>query len=210
MSARFRTAAVRPATTVAPCPLVLCLLVLCLLALAGCTSTGADEQTRSAGQTGYVGVERNVTSIPVAARQAVPTIAGPEVGGAATLSSAAYTGKVVVLNVWGSWCGPCRSEAPDLQGASEETKNLAQFVGVNTKDLDPAPAVAFARVNKITYPSIYDPSGQLLLNFAGILPPSAIPSTMVIDAKGRLAVRILGPISKITLVDIVEDVAAGR
>ncbi len=186
-------------------------IAVALLALSACTTTGADEQTRSAGQQGYVGVERNVTLIPVDQRRAVPTIAGPALGGGGkALSTDAYDGKVVVVNVWGSWCGPCRKEAPDLQAASEETRDIAQFVGVASKDPDPAAAEAFVRVNKITYPSIFDPGGKLLLNFADILPPSAIPSTMVIDTDGRLAVRILGSISKITLVDIIDDVAAGR
>ena len=115
-----------------------------------------------------------------------------------------------MINVWGSWCPPCRKEAPALQAASVETAGIAQFLGINTKDLDPAPAEAFVRANKITYPSIYDPSGASLLAFAGDLPPSAIPSTLILDADGRLAVRILGEISTITLVTMVNDVAAGR
>lgn len=186
-------------------------IAVALLALSACTTTGADEQTRSAGQNGYVGVDQNVTQIPVAQRKSVPTISGPALGGGGkALSTDAYAGKVVVVNVWGSWCGPCRKEAPDLQAASEETRDIAQFVGVASKDPDPAAAEAFVRVNQITYPSIFDPGGKLLLNFADILPPSAIPSTMVIDTDGRLAVRILGSISKITLVEIIDDVAAGR
>lgn len=186
-------------------------LVAAVLAmpLAACSTTGADEGTRSSGQNGYVGVDGNLTRIPADQRKTVPTISGPALGSDKTLSTAAYGGKVVVVNVWGSWCPPCRSEAPDLQAASVETKGVAQFLGVTSKDYDPAPAVAFVRVQKITYPSIFDPDGKVLLNFARDLPPSAIPSTMVIDKQGRLAVRILGPISKITLVDIIEDVAAG-
>lgn len=181
-----------------------------LLVLTACSTTGADEQTRSAGQNGYVGVDRNVTEIPVEARKPAPVITGPALGSGAALSTDAYDDKVVVVNVWGSWCPPCRSEAPDLQAASEQTRDIAQFVGVTSRDNDPAQAEAFVRVNKITYPSIFDPDGSVLLRFARDLPPSAIPSTMVIDADGRLAVRILGPITEITLVDIVEKVAAGQ
>ena len=115
-----------------------------------------------------------------------------------------------MINVWGSWCPPCRKEAPDLQAASVETKNVAQFVGITSKDYDPAPAEAFVRNFKITYPSIYDPTGKVLLAFAGELPPSAIPSTMIIDREGRLAVRVLSEVSKITLVDMINDVANGQ
>jgi len=126
------------------------------------------------------------------------------------VSLADFRGKVVVVNVWGSWCSPCRKEAPDLQAASVETKKVAQFVGITSKDYDPAPAEAFVRSFKLTYPSIYDPTGKVLLAFAGQLPPSAIPSTMIIDRQGRLAVRVLSGVSKITLVDMINDVANGR
>jgi len=186
------------------------LLAIALLA-AGCTTTGADEPTRGAGQEGYPQAQRNLTRVPPAQRRQVPAISGPSLGAAsATVSSGDYPGKVIVVNVWGSWCPPCRKEAPDLQGASVQTRGTAQFIGITSKDYDPAPARAFTRAFSITYPSIYDPSGKVLLTFAEVLPPSAIPSTMIIDGKGRLAARILGPISKITLVDLISDVADGR
>jgi thiol-disulfide isomerase/thioredoxin len=181
-----------------------------MLMLAACARTGADEPTRSAGQVGYPNVPRNLTRVAPEQRKELPAVAGPALGGNKTVSTQDYRGKVVVINVWGSWCPPCRKEAPDLQAASVETKNVAQFVGITSKDYDPAPAEAFVRTFKITYPSIYDPSGKVLLAFAGELPPSAIPSTMIIDRQGRLAVRVLSEVSKITLVDMINDVADGR
>ena len=180
------------------------------LILVSCTRTGADEQTRSAGQVGYPTVPRNLTRIPPDQRKELPTVTGPSLGSNQTISSQDYRGKVVVINVWGSWCPPCRKEAPDLQAASLETKDVAQFVGITSKDYDQAPAEAFVRSFKITYPSIYDPTGKVLLAFAGELPPSAIPSTMIIDREGRLAVRVLSEVSKITLVDMINDVANGQ
>jgi thiol-disulfide isomerase/thioredoxin len=180
------------------------------LILASCARTGADEQTQNAGQVGYPTVPRNLTRISPDQRQVLPTVSGPALGGNQTISTQDYRGKVVVINVWGSWCPPCRKEAPDLQAASVETKDVAQFVGITSKDYDPAPAEAFVRSFKITYPSIYDPTGKVLLAFAGELPPSAIPSTMIIDREGRLAVRVLSEVSKITLVDMINDVANGR
>jgi thiol-disulfide isomerase/thioredoxin len=185
-------------------------LLLVAALVAGCSTTGADEPTRGAGQDGYPQSRSNLTRIAPDRRKLLPPISGQVLGAGRTLSSADYPGKVVVINVWGSWCAPCRSEAPDLQAASQQTSDTAQFIGITSKDYDPAPAQAFARAFKITYPSIYDPSGKVLLNFADVLPPSAIPSTMIIDPKGRLAVRILGPISKITLVDMIADVAGGH
>ena len=180
------------------------------LIVVSCARTGADEPTRSAGQVGYPTVPRNLTRIPPEQRQELPIVSGPALGSNRTISSQDYRGKVVVINVWGSWCPPCRKEAPDLQAASVETKDTAQFIGITSKDYDPAPAEAFVRTFQITYPSIYDPNGKVLLAFAGKLPPSAIPSTMIIDRQGRLAVRVLSEVSKITLVDMINDVANGR
>jgi thiol-disulfide isomerase/thioredoxin len=180
------------------------------LILVSCARTGTDEQSQNAGQVGYPTVPRNLTRISPDQRQVLPTISGPALGSNQTISTQEYRGKVVVINVWGSWCPPCRKEAPDLQAASVETKDVAQFVGITSKDYDPAPAEAFVRSFKITYPSIYDPTGKVLLAFAGELPPSAIPSTMIIDREGRLAVRVLSEVSKITLVDMINDVANGR
>ena len=181
-----------------------------MLMLAACARTGADEQTRSAGEVGYPMVARNLTRVPPDQRKALPAVSGQALGSNRPISTQDYLGKVVVINVWGSWCPPCRKEAPDLQAASVQTKDVAQFVGITSKDYDPAPAEAFVRSFKITYPSIYDPTGKVLLAFAGELPPSAIPSTMIIDKDGRLAVRVLSEVSKITLVDMINDVADGR
>jgi thiol-disulfide isomerase/thioredoxin len=184
--------------------------LLAVLILASCAGTGADEPTRSAGQVGYPDVPRNLTRVPPDQRKELPTVSGPALGSNRTISSQDYRGKVVVINVWGSWCPPCRKEAPDLQAASVETRDTAQFIGITSKDYDPAPAEAFVRSFQITYPSIYDPTGKVLLAFAGELPPSAIPSTMIIDRQGRLAVRVLSEVSKITLVDMINDVAEGH
>jgi thiol-disulfide isomerase/thioredoxin len=181
-----------------------------VLMLAACARTGADEQARSAGEVGYPTVPRNLTRVPPDQRKELPAVSGTALGSNQTISTHDYRGKVVVINVWGSWCPPCRKEAPDLQAASVETKDVAQFVGITSKDYDPAPAEAFVRSFKITYPSIYDPTGKVLLAFAGELPPSAIPSTMIIDRQGRLAVRVLSEVSKITLVDMINDVADGQ
>ena len=115
-----------------------------------------------------------------------------------------------MINVWGSWCRPCRKEAPDLQAASVETKAIAQFVGITTKDYDPAPAEAFVRASKITYPSIYDPTGKVLLGVRRRPPAQRHPVDPDHRRQGRLAVRVLSEISKITLVDMINDVADGQ
>jgi thiol-disulfide isomerase/thioredoxin len=173
------------------------MVLAAMLLLAACAGSGADDQTRRAGEVGYPIVARNLTRVPPDQRKELPAVSGQGLGSNKPISTQDYRGKVVVINVWGSWCPPCRKEA-------------AQFVGITSKDYDPAPAEAFVRSFKITYPSIYDPTGKVLLAFAGELPPSAIPSTMIIDKNGRLAVRVLSEVSKITLVDMINDVADGR
>jgi thiol-disulfide isomerase/thioredoxin len=185
-------------------------LVAILLMATGCAADNPNGPVGGGGQQGYPEVGRRLTQIPPEQRRPAPEVSGPALGSGETLSSTAYPGKVVVLNVWGSWCGPCRKEAPDLQAASEQTKDTAQFLGINTKDRSEAAAEAFVRANKLTYPSIYDPDGRTLLAFAGDLPPSAIPSTMIIDTQGRLAVRVLGDLSRATLVAMISDVASGK
>ena len=175
-----------------------------VLALAGCGS----GEPRNEG--GFVGADPTITLIRPEERKPAGVVSGRKLGSAATISSAEYAGKVIVVNVWGSWCPPCREEAPALQAAHKRTKDKAAFLGITTKDYDPAQAEAFVRTFQITYPSIYDPTGASLLAFAGVLPPSAIPSTLVIDAQGRVAARILDSVTEATLVSIIEDVAAGK
>jgi thiol-disulfide isomerase/thioredoxin len=187
------------------------LVMLAVVLLAGCSATGADEPTRAGNQDGYVGAERSVTIIPPDERKAAPDIKGAVLGQEGKqISTADLTGKVVVLNVWGSWCGPCRAEAPALQKASEQTEGVAQFIGLNTRDFDQGPPVAFNRSNKITYPSIWDPTGSVLVSLSGTLPPKAIPSTLIVDKQGKVAARVVGTVTETTLVDMISDVAAGK
>lgn len=175
--------------------------------LAGCTAqTAGDEQTRTNSQTGFIGGQ-SLTQLPPEKRRPAPVVAGPALTGDNTLTTAAYAGKVIVINVWGSWCAPCRKEAPDLGAASQETADVAQFVGLDIRDYDKAPAQAFVRAFHVPYPSIYDPRGTQLVKFTE-LPPSGIPSTLIIDRKGRIAVRVIGVISRGSLVQMINDIAA--
>src|SRR4029450_124686 len=131
--------------------------VAAALMLAAAARTGADEQTRSAGEVGYPMVARNLTRVPPDQRTELPAVSGQALGSNKPISIQDHRGRVVVLNVWGPWCPPCRKEAPDLQAASEETRDVAQFVGITSKDYDPAPAEAFVRSFKLSDPALYDP-----------------------------------------------------
>ena len=175
-----------------------------LLTLAGCSSTGQQQAERK-GQTGFVAGGGTLTVFAAGDRKPAPKVSGQTLDGK-TWSLPDQAGKVVVLNVWGSWCSPCRKEAPDLVAASKRLGAGTVFAGLNTRDLDPAPARQFVREFGVTYPSIYDPSGKQLLGFRGQISPQSIPSTLVIDAQGKVAARILGAVTTATLVDVVHDV----
>ncbi len=167
----------------------------------GCAGTAA-----SGG--GYVAGDGTLTRLDPAGRAPAPRITGTTLEGRA-FDSADLAGRVIVYNVWGSWCAPCRKEAPALAAAARATADRATFVGINTRDSGVAQAQALVREAGIGYDSVYDPDGRLLLQFPA-LPPSAIPTTIVVDPQGRIAARLLGETTQATLVGLVDDAAAGR
>jgi thiol-disulfide isomerase/thioredoxin len=173
-------------------------------ALAGCSSAPGQP----AG-TSFVAGDGVITLVAPAHRQAPVAVSGETLEGT-RLDLATLRGKPVVLNVWGSWCAPCRTEAPVLEAAKRKlTPHRASFVGIDTRDDDSAQALAFQRRYEISYPSLVD-DGALLLALRGAVPPSSIPSTLVLDGQGRIAARISGPVPSVTtLVDLVDDVAGG-
>jgi thiol-disulfide isomerase/thioredoxin len=176
---------------------------LMLLAVTACSSGQQAAQNRQ-GQSGFVSGNGNLSVFAAGERKAAPVLSGTTLDGKPwTLSD--QVGKVVVLNVWGSWCPPCRKEAPDLVAAAKELGSSVQFVGLNTRDLDPAPAKRFVQEFGVTYPSIYDPDGKALLRFRGQISPKAIPSTLVIDKSGKVAARVVGEVSKDTLLAMVAE-----
>ncbi|GGL35303.1 hypothetical protein GCM10010095_20790 [Streptomyces anthocyanicus] len=173
-----------------------------LLAACGTTTTSGPSAVKTAGS----GTIQALTEYPVGKRPVAPALSGATINGG-RLNLATLRGKVIVLNVWGSWCAPCRNEAPALKKASDETYDLGvRFVGIDTRDNDAA-ARAFERTYGITYPSFRDPDGELLLRFNGRIPLSAVPSTVFIDPDGRIAARIIGQTTYRTLRDLAKDIA---
>ncbi|HEU0213815.1 MAG TPA: TlpA disulfide reductase family protein [Jiangellaceae bacterium] len=180
-------------------------LVATIMIVGGC-SDGQVGRT-DGGQTRYVQGSGAVTLVPADTRAPAPDFGGPLLGGG-DFDLAAARGDVVVLNVWGSWCPPCREEAPDLQAVNESFDGQGvQFVGVNVRDND-VDAQAFEREFGLTYPSVVDENGSRLLAFRDTLPPTSIPSTLVVDRQGRMAASVLGQITEASLRDLVSSIAA--
>lgn len=180
-----------------------------VLALAaGCGSDGGTEPPSGSGQNAqwFVAGDGSITVLAASEREPAPDVSGQTLDGG-TFSLADHEGDVVVLNVWASWCAPCRAESPGLERVWQSTRSQGvQFVGVNVKDSE-ASARAFVRRFDLTYPSIYDQPGRVPLAFGGTLPPAAIPSTLVLDRQGRVAARALGGLTERELRRVVERVA---
>jgi len=186
-----------------------CILVLvaAVLALAGC-ATGTDAVARG-GTFEFVspGGKTDIFYDPPATRGVVGDLSGDSLTEpGTTVSLDRYRGQVVVLNVWGSWCGPCRSEADDLvQVAAATAGQRVQFIGIDVRDSRQAGA-DFARDFGLTYPSIFDPPGRTLLALKGI-PRSVVPLTVVLDRQHRVAAVLLHAVHAQDLQPVVQRVA---
>ena len=133
-----------------------------------------------------------VTILKPADRVSLDSVSGETLTGD-TLSLSDYRGKVVVLNAWASWCEPCKQETPALvESASRFSPDDVAFLGLDAFDSKDK-AQEFVNQYGMTYPSLFDPDGELLGSVPGI-PPKAVPSTLILDRDGRIAVRIIGPV----------------
>lgn len=175
-----------------------------LAAAAACSGSSSGSSSNGA-QTGYEstsGGGTTITTYAAGSRQTAPDLSGTTLTGA-SLDVASLRGKIVVLNLWGSWCGPCRDEAPGLEAAYTATaaKGVA-FVGIDTRDGSGASAQAFVKAHQITYPSLVDTTGTLALKFADIVPAESVPSTVILDRQGRVAARDINEITYTQLMSV--------
>lgn len=131
-----------------------------------------------------------LTTFDIATRNPAPSVAG------STLDGGSYSlqrdrGHIVVMNVWASWCGPCRAETPELVRLANEYRSRGVvFVGIDTRD-NTAAARVFAGKYGMPYPSVVD-DGDIVSSLSDLVPVAAVPSTIVIDERGTVAARIIG------------------
>ena len=166
------------------------------------TLTGCGGGGSSVAEESFVSGDGAITFIRADDRKIAPTISGM------TLSGNVYTytkNKVAVVNVWASWCSPCRAEAPTLVALANKYSEV-EFIGILTRD-NPANAEAFERRFKIPYPTVIDDS--ILAGFKGSLSANAIPTTVVLDQQGRVAARISGVVTVASLSQLIERVIQG-
>ncbi|MDX6298732.1 MAG: hypothetical protein QOI51_2589 [Nocardioidaceae bacterium] len=206
MLVRRFAAAVRRPVALAPggwgARLVVPLVAAALLAatVSGCSTSGASSNSDGL-------VLGAVNIIAPADRKAAPDLSGALVGGGhADLSSDA--GRVVVLNVWASWCVPCRAEAPGLVEAAKLLPKVA-FMGIDIRN-DESSAESFTRTYHVPYPSFFDQDSSLLLRLQQVVPVPAQPVTIILDKRHRVAASIYGTTTSTTLKDIIRPLERER
>jgi len=177
-----------------------------MVALAGC-STG-DDAVAQGGTFEFVapGGKTDIFYDPPENRGHPGTLAGPELmDPAKTVSLDDFAGKVVVINVWGQWCGPCRTEITQLQKVYDATRARGvEFLGIDVRDNNRDAARDFIVDRKITFPSIYDPPMRTMIAFGGKYPTTVIPSTVVLDRQHRVAAVFLRELLAEDLQPVVE------
>lgn len=183
-----------------------------VIAVTGCAA-GTDA-VATGGTFDFVapGGQTDIFYDPPDSRGQIGALSGPDLMTEGnTVSLADYAGQVVVINLWGQWCAPCRSEADDLERVYTATQGLGvQFLGINVRDPQQDKAQDFVIDNQVGYPSIYDPPMRTLVALGGSYPTSVIPSTLVLDRRHRVAAVFLRALLAEDLQPVIERVAAER
>ncbi|MEU6932325.1 TlpA disulfide reductase family protein [Streptomyces sp. NPDC046385] len=181
------------------------------LAVSACSSD-TNGKSGGGGDTNFVTNTGGISTVAKGERKPVAALSGDTLEGK-PLDVADLKGKVVVLNVWGSWCPPCRAEAPHFAKVAKDLKAKGvEFVGINTRDPNKQPALAFEEDYGVPYPSLYDPAGKLIVSGfpKGTLNPQAIPSTVVLDKDGKVAARSLMALDETKLRSMIEPLIAEK
>jgi thiol-disulfide isomerase/thioredoxin len=189
---------------------VVALASAAMVALAGC-STGHDAVAQG-GTFEFVapGGKTDIFYDPPESRGRPGPLAGSELmDPTKTVSLDDFAGKVVVINVWGQWCGPCRTEITQLQKVYDMTRRVGvEFLGIDVRDNNRDAARDFIVDRKVTFPSIYDPRMRTMIAFGGKYPTTVIPSTVVLDRQHRVAAVFLRELLAEDLQPVVQRLAA--
>jgi thiol-disulfide isomerase/thioredoxin len=174
----------------------LILALAAVLTLTSCSTGGISSNSENA----YISGNGSAIVLNESERILAPTLSGETLDGKNFNSE---PGKITVVNVWASWCSPCRAEAPTLEEFAIKNPDI-QFLGILTRD-NPSSAQSFVKRFGLTYPTLIDDA--VISSFRGTLPANAIPTTIVIDAKGRVAARISGQVTVSTMREVLEKVS---
>lgn len=191
---------------------LLAILVTAVALLAGC-STG-DDAVAQGGTFEFVapGGKTDISYDPPASRGRPGPLSGPDLlDPTKTISLNDFAGKVVVINVWGQWCGPCRAEISQLQKVYDQTRGLGvAFLGIDVRDNDIDAPRDFVKDRNVTFPSIYDPAMRTMIAFGGKYPTTVIPSTVVLDREHRVAAVFLRELLAEDLLPVVQRLVAEK
>ena len=193
---------------VAMLTIVVLLAMGMMAALSGCSSDTLADQFRAGDNKMYISGDGSVTEFQ--GKKFVSEGWTSVTSDGQTLSSDGLKGHVTVLNFWYAGCAPCRAEVGDLVDIAGDYEGDGVYVvGVNVRDTA-ATALAFARTHKMNFPSVMDnETGEVVQSFTGVVSPSAVPTTLVLNDKGEVTARILGRFEPKTLRTLI-DTALGK
>lgn len=178
--------------------------------VAGC-STG-DDAVAQGGTFQFVapGGKTDIFYDPPSSRGVPGPLSGPDLMDTnRTISVDDFAGQVVIINIWGQWCGPCRAEVSELQQVYDATRgDGVALLGIVVRDNNIQAPRDFIIDRKISYPSIYDPAMRTMLAFGGKYPTTVIPSTVVLDREHRVAAVFLRELLAEDLLPLVKRLAA--
>jgi thiol-disulfide isomerase/thioredoxin len=179
------------------------LAVAAVLLASACTGGGSDT---TSGTQRFVAGDGVVHFVSASSRKPGPALSGTTLDGSSVDAASLGSGPLVV-NIWGSWCAPCKVEQDDLERVHRATSARGvAFLGINIRDSGTTAPRAHVKRYGVTYPSLYDPAGKLLPSFK--VAPKTIPSTFVLDRQRRIAAYVYGAVTESSLMGLIDRVLA--